>query len=169
MRASWFAQNFSEDYLRSRSGGEMALPAADVPEPFIDVDDIADVAVAALTTDGHVGRIHELTGPRLLTFADAAAEIARGRRSRRALRRRARRRYTGAMVEPASRAEHVAITELFTDVLDGRNANVTDGVERALGRPARDFARLGPGRRPRRVCGTAARWGVMSEPCDARS
>lgn len=32
------------------------------------------------------------------------------------------------------------ITYLFTDVLDGRNASVADGVTRALGRPPRDFA-----------------------------
>ena len=59
-------------------------PAGDVPEPFVDVDDIADVAVAALTEDGHVGELYELTGPRLLTFAEAVAEIgaATGARSR---------------------------------------------------------------------------------------
>jgi hypothetical protein len=32
------------------------------------------------------------------------------------------------------------ITYLFAEVLDGRNASTADGVERALGRPARDFA-----------------------------
>ena len=29
---------------------------------------------------------------------------------------------------------------LFTEVLDGRNASLTDGVQQALGRPPRDFA-----------------------------
>ena len=60
------------------SSGEIALPAGDVAEPFVDADDIAEVAVAALTEDGHAGRLYELTGPRLLTFADAVAEIAGG-------------------------------------------------------------------------------------------
>ena len=55
----------------------IALPAADVAEPFLDVDDVADVAVAMLTRDGHAGRTYELTGPRLLTFADVAAELTR--------------------------------------------------------------------------------------------
>jgi hypothetical protein len=32
------------------------------------------------------------------------------------------------------------ITYLFTEVLDGRNAWVADGVTRALGRAPRDFA-----------------------------
>jgi hypothetical protein len=32
------------------------------------------------------------------------------------------------------------LTYLFTSVLDGRNAHLCDGVQRVLGRPARDFA-----------------------------
>ena len=77
VRSTWFSQNFSEGYFTDQvRSGEVALPAGAVREPFVDVDDIADVAVAALTEDGHVGRLYELTGPRLLTFADAVAEIA---------------------------------------------------------------------------------------------
>src|SRR5919108_1235968 len=77
VRSTWFAQNFSEDYmLDAVLSGEVALPAGDTPEPFVDADDIADVAVAALTEEGHVGELYELTGPRLLTFAEAVAEIA---------------------------------------------------------------------------------------------
>ena len=77
LRCSWFAQNFSESYLREPLvGGEVVLPTGDVAEPFVDADDIADVAVAALTEDGHVGRLYELTGPRMLTFPEAVAEIA---------------------------------------------------------------------------------------------
>ena len=76
MRCSWFSQNFSEDYLRDAVlAGELALPVGDVPEPFVDADDIADVAVAALTDDRHIGELYELTGPRLLTFAEAVGEI----------------------------------------------------------------------------------------------
>jgi len=76
VRCSWFNQNFSEDYLRdSVLAGEVTLPVSDVPEPFVDAEDIADVAVAALTDDRHIGQLYELTGPRLLTFADAVGEI----------------------------------------------------------------------------------------------
>src|SRR6266487_3570578 len=57
--------------------GEVALPAGEVPEPFVGADDIADVAVAALTQDGHAGQVYELTGSRLLTFAEAVGEIAK--------------------------------------------------------------------------------------------
>jgi uncharacterized protein YbjT (DUF2867 family) len=78
VRATWFMQNFSEDYMLDHVlSGVVALPAGDTPEPFVDAEDIADVAVAALTDDGHIGELYELTGPRLLTFSDAVGEIAK--------------------------------------------------------------------------------------------
>src|SRR5215211_2870091 len=78
VRCSWFSQNFSEAHIYDHvMAGELALPVGDVPEPFVDADDIADVAVAALTGDRHVGELYELTGPRLLTFAEAVLEISR--------------------------------------------------------------------------------------------
>jgi uncharacterized protein YbjT (DUF2867 family) len=81
VRSTWFAQNFSEGaFVDFVLAGEVALPAGDTPEPFVDVDDIADVAVAALTDDRHVGERYELTGPRLLTFAQAVDEISRATR-----------------------------------------------------------------------------------------
>ena len=141
LRSSWFNQNFSEGYLLDPIlGGELALPAGDVGEPFTDADDIAEVATAVLIQDGHVGQIYELTGPRLLTFADAVATIAdaTGRDIR----------YTRSSPEDFAAgltAEHVPadivdlLVYLFNTVLDGRNASLGDGVERVLGRPARDF------------------------------
>jgi uncharacterized protein YbjT (DUF2867 family) len=141
VRATWFSQNFSEDYMLDHVlSGVVALPAGDTPEPFVDAEDIADVAVAALTEDGHAGRLYELTGPRLLTFAEAIAEIALA---------------TGRDIRfvPVSIEEHAAalaehdvapevielLTYLFSEILDGRNAHVTDGVRQALGREPRDF------------------------------
>ena len=77
IRSSFFAQNFSESFLLDVvAGGEVVLPAGDVGEPFIDVEDIADVAVAALTEEAHAGKLYEVTGPRLLTFGEAVEEIA---------------------------------------------------------------------------------------------
>jgi uncharacterized protein YbjT (DUF2867 family) len=42
----------------------------------VDADDVADVAVAALADGRHVGEVYELTGPRLLSFAEAVGSIA---------------------------------------------------------------------------------------------
>ena len=78
VRCAWFMQNFDEYFLLEPIlAGEVALPSGDVPEPFVDADDIADVAVAALTEDGYAGEIYELTGPRLLTMEEALGEIAK--------------------------------------------------------------------------------------------
>ena len=141
LRSTWFMQNFSEEYMLEHVlTGEVRLPAGDVSEPFVDLEDLADVAVAALTQEGHVGQTYELTGPRLLTFADAVGEIAHatGRDIR----------YVPVSVEAhaAAAAEHGVpadvielLTYLFTEVLDGRNARLADGVQRALGREPRDF------------------------------
>jgi uncharacterized protein YbjT (DUF2867 family) len=142
VRCSWFSQNFSEGYLLDPVlAGEVALPVGDVPEPFVDVDDVADVAVAALTEEGHLGRVYELTGPRLLTFADALAEIAAasGRPVRLVLV--PTEAYVSAMAEHGVPDDVVSLLRyLFAEVLDGRNAHLSDGVQQALGREPRDFA-----------------------------
>ena len=53
VRASWFSQNFTEGMLAgSVAEGYVAIPAGDRREPFVDVDDIADVAVEALVGEG---------------------------------------------------------------------------------------------------------------------
>jgi uncharacterized protein YbjT (DUF2867 family) len=142
LRASWFAQNFSEaHFLDPIREGELALPVANIGEPFVDADDIADIAVAALAQVGHAGQLYELTGPRLWTFAEAVAHIAQacGRPIR----------FTSIPMADYAAALHDAqlpaqlvdlIRYLFTEVLDGRNACVKDGVFRALGRAPRDFS-----------------------------
>jgi uncharacterized protein YbjT (DUF2867 family) len=142
LRSSWFMQNFSESYLLEPvRSGEVALPAGNVPEPFVDADDIADVAVAALTEDGHAGELYELTGSRLLTFAEAIGELASA--SGREIRYLpvSLEEYASALAEADVPAEYVSlVTYVFSEVLDGRNAHLTDGVQRALGREPRDFA-----------------------------
>jgi len=142
VRSSWFAQNFSEDYLLDDVvRGEVVLPVGDVPEPFVDADDIADVAVAALTDDRHVDQLYELTGPRLLTFAEAVAEIASATQRDIRLVPVSVDDYTSAALTHGVPAEWIEVLAyLFAEVLDGRNAHLADGVPRALGRPAKDFA-----------------------------
>ena len=142
VRASWFMQNFSEgEFAGMIMDGAIMLPAEDIPEPFIDVNDIADVAVAALTEEGHAYEIYEVTGPRSLTFSDLAREIsdATGRDVQ----------FVPVPKEAFARAiadsgtpDDIAwlLNYLFETVLDGRNAHVGDGVQRALDREPADFA-----------------------------
>jgi uncharacterized protein YbjT (DUF2867 family) len=142
VRSSWFNQNFSEAHFREPLlAGALALPVGDVGEPFVDADDIADVAVAALTEEGHVGEVYEVTGPRLLTFAEAVAEIARATGRELAYAPIGIDDFAAGLAAAGVPHDEAALLRyLFTEVLDGRNANVTDGVQRALGRPARDFS-----------------------------
>ena len=142
VRASWFCQNFSEgafvDVVRS---GEVALPAGDVPEPFVHADDIADVVVASLTEPGHEERLYEVTGPRLLTFAEAVGEIARASGREVRYEQVSMDAFTAALSAAGQPADVVDLLRyLFDEVLDGRNAHVTGGVRDALGREPRDFA-----------------------------
>jgi uncharacterized protein YbjT (DUF2867 family) len=143
LRASWFAQNFSEGFFQAplQYGGALALPVGGVAEPFIDVDDIADVAVAALTEKGHEGRLYELTGPQTLTFSEAVAQIGRaaGREMQFAAITPEQFRVDMAQVGTPADAIDLALY-LFATVLDGRNSTVADGVQQALGRPAKSFA-----------------------------
>lgn len=142
VRSSWFMQNFSEgEFLQLVLGGTIALPAADVPEPFIDVNDIADVAVAALTEQGHAYETYEVTGPRLLTFSDLAIEISEATGREVQFMRIPAEAFSQG-IEESGIPEDIAwlLNYLFDSVLDGRNAYLGDGVQRALGREPADFS-----------------------------
>ncbi len=142
LRPTWFAQNFDEDmFLPMVLGREVALPTGDGLEPFIDVDDIAEVAVAALTGPGHAGRVHDLSGPEALSFADATALIGAAIG--------AEIRYvpvSGADFRAALRASDMPddLVELVTALLEriavGGDERLSDGVQRVLGREPRTFA-----------------------------
>lgn len=142
VRASWFSQNFSEgEFLSMILDGAITLPAGDVPEPFVDADDIADVAVAALTEDGHNGEIYEVTGPRMLSFTDVAKEISRAVGRNVQFIQIPKEDFAAAIAESGAPDDFAwLLNYLFDTVLDGRNACLTDGVHRALGREPRDFA-----------------------------
>ncbi|MFG3255038.1 NAD(P)H-binding protein [Streptomyces sp. NPDC048172] len=142
LRPSNFDQNFDEDLFHAPLvAGELALPAGTVPEPFIDIEDVADVAAAVLADPGpHAGRIHELTGPRALTFAEAVElmSLASGRDI--TYRQVSPAEYTAALVESGwdkEEARHVA--DMFVLMERGVTAGTEDGVANVLGRPPRTF------------------------------
>ncbi len=142
VRASWFYQNFSEGAFADMvSAGQITLPAGDTREPFVDVDDIADVAIAALSEAGHTGEIYEVTGPHLLTFAEIAEELSTATAREIAYMQVPHDAFVGAVADSGAPKDVVWMLDyLFSTVLDGRNAYLADGVQRALGRPPRDFA-----------------------------
>ncbi|WP_062211837.1 NAD(P)H-binding protein [Streptomyces sp. NBRC 109706] len=142
IRPSWFSQNFSEGYLGDwvRSG-DLRIPGGEASAAFVDAEDIAAVAVAALTEDGHQGAVYELSGPASLTLAEAMAEIslASGKQVR----------YTPLTVDEfvtelvadgwnADEAREFGLA--LTPLARGLDARLSDGVRRALGREPRSFA-----------------------------
>ncbi|MGN9795923.1 NmrA family NAD(P)-binding protein [Streptomyces sp. OZ13] len=137
VRSNWFDQNFSECFfLPPVLAGELAVPAADTVAPFVDADDVADVAVAALTDPAHTGRTYELSGPRLLSFADIADELSKATGRTITYRPVTVEEYR-TILEDAGQDQTYA--DVFAVFLDGRNAHLVDGVRQVLGREPRDF------------------------------
>ncbi|OLE20346.1 MAG: NmrA family transcriptional regulator, partial [Catenulispora sp. 13_1_20CM_3_70_7] len=141
LRPNWFSQNFSEAFwLPAIRSGTLALPTGEGRVPFIDAEDIADVAIAALTEDRHAGQVYELTGPRAIGFGEATELIAAA--SGRSLR------YVDVSPDdflqqqlshglPAADAERM--TKLLVSISTGEGERLQDGVEQALGRAPRRF------------------------------
>ena len=155
LRAAWFAQNFSEGHLRDLVfEGALALPAGATREPLVDADDIADVAVAALTEDGHAGQVYELTGPRLLGFDEVAAELSGAAQRPVQYVPVTREAFHAGVTESVGPEMGDLLAELCGELLDGRNEWLGDGVQRALGREPRDFAA---------VCAEAATAGAWTD------
>jgi uncharacterized protein YbjT (DUF2867 family) len=140
VRCAFFAQNFNEGaWLDEVLAGTVSLPVDDVAEPFVDVNDIADVVVAALTDDRHIGELYELTGPRLLSFRDAVAEIGTATGRDIAFISVPIDDYTAMLAEHGLPNDFIwLLNHLFTQVL-GSKAALADGVQRALGRAPKDF------------------------------
>ena len=74
LRPDWFMQNFAGFV----AAGMVAFPEGPGKTSFVDVRDIAEVAIKALTETGHTHRTYRLTGPDAMTFAQAAARISAG-------------------------------------------------------------------------------------------
>jgi uncharacterized protein YbjT (DUF2867 family) len=141
LRPTWFAQNFSEDSWRPGIlSGNLSLPTGEGRTPFVDAEDIAEVAASALTEDGHSGQVYVLTGSRAISFGEAADLITKA--TGRTIRH--------VDVDPEVYIEHQVadgvppdvarmLTGVFTAIRNGHDAALADGVQRALGRPPRPF------------------------------
>jgi uncharacterized protein YbjT (DUF2867 family) len=142
LRSSWFDQNFSEGFLLDAvRSGVVALPVDGVREPFVHADDLADLAVAALTEEGHGGQLYEVTGPRLMTFGEAVAEIAQATGREVRFETVPMNAFAAELGQAGMSPDEVwLVNYLFSEVLDGRNESLADGVQRALGREPRDFS-----------------------------
>ena len=144
IRASWFNQNFSESFfLDPILAGHVALPQAEAKVPYVDTDDIADVAVEVLLNEKHNGQIYELTGPRTLTFSEVIAEISKVTGRQITFTPITLSAYMKMLEELQIPSDYIwLINYLFTEVLakEGNNV-VTNDIEKVLGRKAKDFTK----------------------------
>ncbi|MGW6285211.1 NAD(P)H-binding protein [Streptomyces sp. NPDC055107] len=142
LRPGWFAQNFSEGvFLDAVRAGELALPTGDGKAAFVDADDIAEVAVAALTEDGHAGQEYGLSGPRALGMDEVLDEIAKETGKRAAYVRVDTDAFrAGLVAQGFDDVEAGLWTDALRPITTSAEAPVLDGVRRALGREPRDFA-----------------------------
>ena len=141
VRASFFMQNFSEGFWADGiASKEFVIPQVKVKEPFVDVDDIADVVVEALMDSKHDGKIYELTGPELLSFDEAISKLSLALKSRIQLIQVSMEEYANILKEQQVPGDLIwLITYLFTVVLDGRNESVKNDIELVLNRKPSSF------------------------------
>ncbi|PWL38880.1 NmrA family transcriptional regulator [Flagellimonas aquimarina] len=142
VRASWFNQNFSESFfLEPILNGFVALPQAEAKVPYVDTDDIADVAVEALLNDEHNGKIYQLTGPTLYTFKEVVQEISNATGRDIAFTPIALPAYKKVMEQQGVPADVIWLIDyLFSEVLGNpKNSEVTNDIEKVLGRKPKDF------------------------------
>ncbi|ASP35734.1 NAD(P)H-binding protein [Labrenzia sp. VG12] len=142
LRPSWFMQNFSEGgFLDGVMSGEVSAPDSGFPEPWVDLEDVADIAVAALLEEGHTGEVYEITGPELLKWQEAVSHITDVTGRDITYRTVTPKEFESTLIAegfPQGDAEFVAT--LVAEILDGKNASTSDGLQRALGREPRSFA-----------------------------
>lgn len=142
IRASWFMENFSENFLlEDILREEMVLPEIKAKEPFVSAEDITDVATVLLTTNQHKNKVFSLTGPELLSFGACIEEInaATGKNVR--LQFIPMEAYEKALTDLQLPSDFIwLIKYLFTEVLDGRNAFTTPDVELVLQRKPLSFS-----------------------------
>jgi uncharacterized protein YbjT (DUF2867 family) len=160
VRCSVFNQNFSESFTEAIRHGHLSMPVGDIQEPFVDAEDIADVVFASLTDNRHIGQLYELTGPRLLTLPQVAEALSKALGREVKFHAVSVEEYARELVQHGfSKEEAQPVAQLIADVLDGRNATLSDGVQRALGRQPRDFAAFA---REETIAGTWSLEGVLS-------
>jgi uncharacterized protein YbjT (DUF2867 family) len=137
LRAGFFMQNLSTVHRDEIKRGELFIPAGNGTTSFIDVRDIAAVAVRALLEDGHAGKAYPLTGREALTFYEVA-EVFTSVLDKPV-------RYTNPSIFTfirKLRAQGVPIgfilvmTGIYTTTRLGFAGSITPDVEQLLNRPA---------------------------------
>lgn len=76
LRPNGFMQNMLMFASAIREQGAFYAPLGDARVSYVDARDVASVAAAVLTSDGHEGRAYEITGPEALSYKEVAQEFS---------------------------------------------------------------------------------------------
>lgn len=145
LRAGEFMQAYFRQVPSIVNRGVLALPMEDAQIASIDAGDIAEVAAAVLTGEGHEGKVYPITGPESLTMTEVAERLSRvtGKPVR----------YVNVPPEEAKKAQLAAglnpylvdgLVELFAERRQGKESKAWDTIEKVFGwRPTsfEEFAR----------------------------
>lgn len=142
VQPAWFAQGFSEDFLRYHVlAGEIRVSTGTGAEAWIDTNDVGDVMTEALLNEAHTGHILTLSGPAPLTMTEVAETLSTATGRPIAYVDLDPEDHVGELVEQGLTQEDAeAVRDLFAVIRNHRSEYVSDGVEKVLGRPPRDFA-----------------------------
>lgn len=138
LRPGGFSQNFSESFFLPGilHADTVATATGDGAVAFVDAEDIAGVAAAALTEQGHAQAIYPITGPQSLTFAQAAAVISKATGREISHRNISSDEFAAILQGGGVPADYAAVVVRDQEAIrEGAGAVVTDTVERVTGRP----------------------------------
>jgi uncharacterized protein YbjT (DUF2867 family) len=144
LRPNWFMQNFDSGpmFADIRATGALHLPAASAKLSFIDLRDVAAVALAALTEPIHAGKANTLTGSAALDHFEAVRHISRVAGKTISYVPISEEAAKAGLAKSGIPEEYIRRwTAFFEKVRQGLCAPVTQDVENVLGRPAIPFAR----------------------------
>lgn len=140
LRPSWFMNNFTGDHPVAQGvrAGEIVTATGSGRVGFVDAEDIAAVAVRALTDERPHNTDHLITGPEALSYAEAAAIIAD------VTGKPVTHRAVGApelinRLSSLPREYAAVLAAMDVAIAAGAEDRVTDTVTRVTGRPPQDF------------------------------
>jgi len=142
VRPTWFNQNFSEGFLEPAvfGNGVISVPAGDGGVPFIDADDIADVATALLLDPSLDGQAYDISGPETMSWAAAIAMLGEALDRDLTYVDADPVQWEQSMVGQGVPAAYAGLLGgLFSVIRNGYDAHRSDGVEKLLGHEPTSF------------------------------
>ncbi|WP_030796613.1 NAD(P)H-binding protein [Streptomyces sp. NRRL S-337] len=142
LRPSWFMQNFTGSHMHAlsiRADGTIWTATGSGRVGFVDADDIAAVAVRALTDEHTPNDDLLLTGPEALSYDDIATVVTEVTGRPVVHRPLSYEEMCDRLAELMPKEFAVLLAGMDRAIAEGTEDRVTDSIRRVTGRPARTF------------------------------